>query len=63
MQGVLFGDAQFRRDVPRYVRLYEEGRIDLDGLVTRELRLEDINAAVETILAENRVGRQVIRFG
>lgn len=63
VQGVLFGDAQFRWDVPKYVRLYEEGRIDLDGLVTRKLRLEDINAAAENILAENRVGRQVIRFG
>jgi len=62
MQGVLFGDAQFRTDIPRYVRLYEEGRLDLDGLVTKELRLEDINTAIENILAENRVARQVIRF-
>ncbi len=63
VQGVLFGEAQFRWDVPKYVRLYEEGRIDLDGTITRELRLEGINAAVQNILAENRVGRQVIRFG
>jgi alcohol dehydrogenase (nicotinoprotein) len=62
LQGVLFGDAQFRTDIPRYVRLFEEGRLELDGLVTHELRLEDINTAIENVLAGNRVGRQVIRF-
>ena len=62
VQGVLFGDAQFQTDIPRYVQLFEEGRIDLDGMVTQELRLEDINTAVENVLAGNRVARQVIRF-
>ena len=62
MQGVLFGDAQFRTDIPRYVRLYEEGRIDLDGLVTKEMHLEDINTAIDTVIAGNQVARQVIRF-
>ncbi len=62
VQGVLFGDAQFQWDIPKYVRLFEDGRIDLDGIVTHELRLEDINTAVENILAGNRVARQVIRF-
>jgi Zn-dependent alcohol dehydrogenase len=59
---VLFGDAQFRTDIPRYVRLFEEGRLELDAMVTHELRLEDINAAIENVLAGNRVARQVIRF-
>ena len=62
VQGVLFGDAQFRSDIPRYVQLFEDGKIDLDGLITHEFRLEEINTAIENILAENRVGRQVIRF-
>lgn len=60
--GVLFGDAQFRTDIPRYVQLYEEGRIDLDGMITSELPLEQINTAVEDLLAGNKVARQVIRF-
>lgn len=60
--GILFGDAQFRVDIPRYVQLFEEGRIDLDNMVSVELKLEDINTAVENLFAENRVARQVIRF-
>ena len=62
VQGVLFGDAQFRTDIPRYVQLFEDGKIDLDGLITHEYPLQEINTAIENILAENRVGRQVIRF-
>ena len=62
VQGVLFGDAQFKVDIPRYVQMYQEGKIDLDGIVTQELRLEDINTAVENVFAGNKVARQVIRF-
>jgi S-(hydroxymethyl)glutathione dehydrogenase/alcohol dehydrogenase len=62
VQGVLFGDAQFQWDIPKYVRLFEEGKIDLDGMVTQEFRLEDINTCVENVFAGNRVARQVIRF-
>jgi S-(hydroxymethyl)glutathione dehydrogenase/alcohol dehydrogenase len=61
--GVLFGDAQFQADIPRYVGLYEQKRINLDDLVTKEIRLEQINEAFEDILAGNRVARSVIRFG
>ena len=62
VQGVLFGDAQFRSDIPRYIGLYEQGKIDLDGMVTRELGLDDINGAFQHVLAGNKVARQVIRF-
>jgi S-(hydroxymethyl)glutathione dehydrogenase/alcohol dehydrogenase len=62
VQGVLFGDAQFQWDIPKLVRLFEEGRIDMDGMVTQEFRLEDINTCVENVFAGNRVARQVIRF-
>jgi Zn-dependent alcohol dehydrogenase len=62
IKGVLFGDAQFQVDIPRYVALYEQKKIDLDGLVTKEFRLDDINTCVENVLAGNRVARQVIRY-
>jgi len=62
IHGVLFGDAQFRTDIPKYIDLYEQGKIDLDGMVTEEMGLEDINRAFENVLAGNRVARQVIRY-
>ncbi len=62
IQGVLFGDAQFQVDIPRYVDLYEQKKINLDDLVTRECKLEDINTCFENILAGNKVARQVIRY-
>ncbi len=60
--GALFGDSQFRSDVPRYVDLYLQGRINLDDMVSREIALADINDAVQEVIAGDKVARQVIRF-
>jgi len=34
----------------------------VDGIITKELKLGDINTAIENVFAGNRVARQVIRF-
>ena len=60
--GVLFGDAQFQSDIPRYVQLFEQGQINLDDMVTKEIKLEQINDAFEDIFAGNRVVRSVVRY-
>ena len=62
VQGVLFGDSQFRSDIPRYLDLYEQGLINLDEMVTQEMELDAINEAFANVLAGNQVARQVIRF-
>ena len=62
IQGVLFGDAQFQADIPRYVDLFEQNKIDLDGLITKEYGLDDIQECFDNVLAGNKVARQVIRF-
>ena len=62
IMGALFGDAQFQVDIPRYVSLYEQGQINLDDMVTKELSLDQINTGFETVLAGNKVARQVIRY-
>ena len=62
LQGVLFGDAQFRADIPRYIDLFEQGKIRLNEMVTQEFRLEDINTCFQNILKGNKVARQVIRY-
>jgi S-(hydroxymethyl)glutathione dehydrogenase/alcohol dehydrogenase len=41
--GSIFGSANPRRDVPRLLRLYQEGKLKLDELVTNTYKLDDIN--------------------
>jgi len=62
LQGVLFGDAQFQADIPRYVDLYEQKKINLDDMITKYIKLEQVNEAFEDIFAGNKVARSVIRF-
>jgi S-(hydroxymethyl)glutathione dehydrogenase/alcohol dehydrogenase len=41
--GSIFGGSNPRRDIPRLLRLYKEGKLKLDELVTNEYKLEDVN--------------------
>jgi NDMA-dependent alcohol dehydrogenase len=41
--GCIFGNANPRRDIPRLLRLYMEGQLKLDELVTSTYKLDDVN--------------------
>ncbi len=41
--GCIFGNANPRRDIPRLLRLYKEGKLKLDELVTNTYTLDDVN--------------------
>jgi len=43
------GDAAPHIDIPRLVRLTNAGRLSLDGLITHEFSLDDINAALDVV--------------
>lgn len=61
MQGSNMGSNRFRVDMPRFVDLYLQGRLHLDELISRRIKLEDVNdglAALET----GEVARSVIMF-
>jgi S-(hydroxymethyl)glutathione dehydrogenase/alcohol dehydrogenase len=61
VQGGSFGGARGRTHVPRLVDLYQEGKLDLDGLVSHRLTLDEVNHGFE--LMENQNGiRSVIVF-
>ena len=55
IQGSLFGSCNPFRDIPMLLRLHEEGRLELDRLITRRYSLDEIGqgyrdqAAGETI--------------
>lgn len=57
--GTWGGESQPDRDIPRYVDLYQSGKLKLDLLVTHEYGLEDINTAFED-LEHGNVGRALI---
>ena len=41
--GVNFGSTNFKRDIPMYADLYLQGRMNLDGLVSKTIALRDVN--------------------
>ena len=43
IQGSNMGSNHFRVDMPRYVDMYLQGRLELDDLVSARLPLEDVN--------------------
>ncbi len=47
--GSIFGSANPRYDIPRLLRLYQEGQLKLDELVTNEYPLEDINKGYQAM--------------
>jgi S-(hydroxymethyl)glutathione dehydrogenase/alcohol dehydrogenase len=59
--GCIFGNANPRRDIPRLLRLYDEGKLKLDELVTTEYALEDINDGYRDMRAGTNI-RGVVRY-
>ncbi len=43
LMGAAVGGAQILRDIPRFIRLAETGRLDLGSLVSRHIKLDEIN--------------------
>jgi len=43
------GGAEPHIDIPRYIRLYNAGKMKLDGLITLEFGLDQINEAIEMV--------------
>ena len=41
--GCIFGNANPRRDIPRLLRMYMDGKLKLDELVTNTYELKDVN--------------------
>lgn len=59
VKGTYYGSARIHADMGRILRFYQEGRLDLDSLITRRYSLEEINQAFDD-LARGKVGRGVI---
>ena len=55
------GEAKPDIDIPRYIRLLESGKMTLDGLITHEFALEEINDALD-LFGSGEAGRIIISF-
>ncbi|HEY2973463.1 MAG TPA: zinc-dependent alcohol dehydrogenase family protein [Pyrinomonadaceae bacterium] len=61
IKGSYMGSCVPRRDIPRYIGMYQAGILPVDKLHTHTLRLEEINAGFDR-LAQAQAVRQIISF-
>ncbi|MBL7326146.1 alcohol dehydrogenase, partial [Escherichia coli] len=59
--GSYLGSAVPSHDIPRFVSLWQSGRLPVESLVTSTIRLDDINEAMDH-LADGIAVRQLISF-
>ena len=55
------GDAVPDLEIPRYIRLMETGNMTLDGLITHEFELDEINDALD-LFRSGEAGRIIIKM-
>lgn len=61
IQGSLYGESSPSRDIPWMLQMYQDGKLKLDELVTKEYTLDQINEGY-TDMREGRNVRGVIRY-
>jgi alcohol dehydrogenase len=56
------GSAVPKRDIPRYIALYQAGSLPVDLLLSDTIALDEINPAFDA-LAKGEAVREVVRLG
>ena len=59
LKGSHGGDAEPHLDIPRYIRLIQAGKLKLDGIITHEFKLEQINEAIR-LVRSGEAGRVLV---
>ena len=59
--GVFMGDTDPRVDIPRYVELWRSGQLDLSGMVSHTLSLDEVNEGF-AMMTSGESARTVITF-
>jgi Zn-dependent alcohol dehydrogenase len=60
--GTLYGETHPTEDLPNLMRVMNSGLLKTDKLVTRLIRLEDLEKVREAMLAREVIGRWVIKY-
>lgn len=61
VKGSYMGSAAPKRDIPRYISLYQAGLLPVDLLLSGTITLDEINPAFDA-LAKGEAVRQVVQF-
>jgi S-(hydroxymethyl)glutathione dehydrogenase/alcohol dehydrogenase len=61
LQGTIFGGGNPQYDIPQLLSMYSAGKLNLDDMVTRQYRLEQINEGYQDMLDGKNI-RGVIRY-
>jgi len=59
--GSMYGGADVRTDFNRFLRLYKAGRLDLEGMISRRIHIDEVNDAM-ACSGDADIIRQVIDF-
>jgi S-(hydroxymethyl)glutathione dehydrogenase/alcohol dehydrogenase len=61
IQGSMMGSNRFRTDMPRLIEFYMQGRLKLKEMVSRRIRLDEINEGFEA-MKQGGTARSVVVF-
>lgn len=61
LKGSMYGSANVRVDFPRLLRLWKQGKLDLEGMISRRIALDEVNDAFRAMQA-GEVIRSVIDY-
>ncbi len=61
MIGAYLGSCVPGRDIPHYIDLFQQGRLPVDQLISKTIKLDEVNEGFDA-LADGDVVRQIIAF-
>ncbi|RJO70049.1 NDMA-dependent alcohol dehydrogenase [Nocardia panacis] len=61
VKGCIFGGGNARHDIPRLLRMYQAGQLNLDDMVTRSYSLEEVNQGYRDMLDGKNI-RGIIKY-
>lgn len=61
IKGSFLGSCVPKRDIPNFIRMFQDGKLPVDQLIKGDIDLEDINAAFDK-LDRGETVRQIIKF-
>jgi S-(hydroxymethyl)glutathione dehydrogenase/alcohol dehydrogenase len=56
------GECRPEADIPRYVRLVQDGRLSLTGVVGHRYSLDEVNTAIDDMASGRLAGRAILRM-